>query len=251
MINYFWGGGILYFSLQESIFVKFLQQFRDPLISLLLVSALASVAVGSYDDAFSITLAIVIVSLVAFIQEYRSEKSLEQLNKLMPLRCRCLRDGNVVEIYAKELVPGDIVKLTTGDKVPADLRLLTTSGLEIDESSLTGEMHPVSKHTEAIPISIIERIDHEDQKEVHHAKIVPSFDEEMGNISRDTLIPGKGIHLADRLNSAFMGTLVRAGNATAIVIGTGKSTEFGALFSQMQDVQQRRTPLQVNFKPIN
>lgn len=158
-------------------------QFKEPLIVMLLVSAGVSLLMGQFDDAFSITLvcaphaahiqAIIIVVSVAFVQEYRSEKSLEALNRLMPHRCHCMRDGIVTEIMARELgvhivyaclctVPGDIVIFRVGDRVPADVRLIEVRrlwrraahaqavDLEVDESSLTGEMAPRSKHTRPI-----------------------------------------------------------------------------------------------------
>jgi Ca2+-transporting ATPase len=94
---------------------------------------------GNIDDAVSITVAVLIVLTVGFIQERRSEKSLEALNKLVPHYCHLLRDGKQLHLLANELVPGDIVTFTTGDRVPADVRMLTTVDLEVDESSLTGE----------------------------------------------------------------------------------------------------------------
>ena len=94
---------------------------------------------GNIDDAVSITIAVLIVLTVGFVQERRSEKSLEALNKLVPHHCHILRDGRQLHLLANELVPGDIVTFTTGDRVPADVRMLTAVDLEVDESSLTGE----------------------------------------------------------------------------------------------------------------
>ena len=111
---------------------------QDPLILLLLASACISLLLRQFDDAISITVAIVIVVTVAFIQEYRSEKSLEALTKLVPPRCNCMREGKLVNFLARELVPGDIVHLNVGDRVPADLRIYEAIDMEIDESSFTG-----------------------------------------------------------------------------------------------------------------
>lgn len=94
---------------------------------------------GNIDDAVSITVAVLIVLTVGFVQERRSEKSLEALNKLVPHHCHLLRDGKQLHLLANELVPGDIVTFTTGDRVPADVRMLAAVDLEVDESSLTGE----------------------------------------------------------------------------------------------------------------
>lgn len=156
---------------EEPLWLKFVGQFKDPLIGLLLASAAVSVVVRQYDDAVSISLAVVIVSTVAFVQEYRSEKSLAELTKLIPPQCNCLRDGRLVRLEARDLVPGDIVVLTTGDRVragahlarrgwqgsvwatlpgvawqvPADCRLLAATDLLVDESSLTGESEMMDK----------------------------------------------------------------------------------------------------------
>lgn len=94
---------------------------------------------GNIDDAVSITVAVLIVLTVGFVQEQRSEKRLEALNKLVPHHCHLLRDGKRLHLLANELVPGDIVTFTTGDRIPADVRILAAVDLEVDESSLTGE----------------------------------------------------------------------------------------------------------------
>lgn len=187
--------------------IKFFGQFKDPLIMLLMASGLVSVIMGHTDDAISIAVAITIVVTVAFVQEYRSEKTLEALKELVPPRCRAVRDGQTVEIFAKELVPGDIVLVQVGDRVPADARLIEAIDLEVDESNLTGETLPVVKHTSAI-------------KNAH-------------------LHP-----IAERKNIIYMGTLVRAGRGRAVVFGTGSRTEFGLVFDVMHKVEERKTPLQ-------
>lgn len=104
---------------------------------------------GNIDDSVSITVAVLIVLTVGFVQERRSEKSLEALNKLVPHHCHILRDGRELHLLANELVPGDIVTFTTGDRVPADVRLITAVDLEVDESSLTGETDARKKSVEA------------------------------------------------------------------------------------------------------
>ncbi|MEQ2281310.1 ATPase, P-type (transporting), HAD superfamily, subfamily IC [Ameca splendens] len=181
--------------------------FKDPLILLLLASAVISVIMHQFDDAISITVAIIIVVTVAFVQEYRSEKSLEELGKLVPPECHCIRDGHLEHLLARELVPGDTVCLSVGERVPADLRLFEASDLSIDESSLTGETHPSSKSTSPQQ-------------------------------------PASNGDMASRSNIAFMGTLVRCGKAKGIVIGTGESSEFGEVFKMMQAEEAPKTPLQ-------
>ena len=198
----------------EPIYMKFLEQFKQPLILLLLGSASVSVLMGQWDDAFSITLAIVIVVSVAFVQEYRSEKSLEALEKLVPHYCHVLREGHYISMLGSELVPGDLVKITMGDRVPADLRLIKTVDLEIDESNLTGETKPSRK----------------------------SFESLSGNIV------GEAFPITERANSAFMGTLVRGGNGLGVVVATGISTEFGHIWTMIREMDDKKTPLQVKME---
>ncbi|XP_071423225.1 calcium-transporting ATPase type 2C member 2 [Pithys albifrons albifrons] len=189
----------------ESIWKKYLDQFKSPLILLLLGSALVSVLTKEYEDAASITMAVLIVVTVAFIQEYRSEKSLEELNKLVPPECNCLREGKLQHLLARELVPGDIIYLSVGDRVPADLRLIEVTDLLVDESSFTGEAEPCNK-TDSVLL-------------------------EAGDIT--TLS-----------NVVFMGTLVRHGKGKGVVIGTGENSQFGEVFKMMQAEETPKTPLQ-------
>ncbi|NWU61316.1 AT2C2 ATPase, partial [Pterocles burchelli] len=189
----------------EPIWKKYLDQFKNPLILLLLASALVSIITKEYEDAASITMAVLIVVTVAFIQEYRSEKSLEELNKLVPPECNCLREGKLQHLLARELVPGDIIYLSVGDRVPADLRLIEVTDLLVDESSFTGEAEPCNK-TDSVLL-------------------------EAGDIT--TLS-----------NVVFMGTLVRYGKGKGVVIGTGENSQFGEVFKMMQAEETPKTPLQ-------
>uniref|UniRef100_A0A667YXN7 Calcium-transporting ATPase n=1 Tax=Myripristis murdjan TaxID=586833 RepID=A0A667YXN7_9TELE len=179
----------------EPLWKKYISQFKDPLILLLLASAVISVLMHQFDDAISITV------------EYRSEKSLEELGKLVPPECHCIREGKLEHLLARELVPGDTVCLSVGERVPADLRLYEATDLCVDESSLTGETTPCSKSTSHQPAAT------------------------NGDI-------------ASRSNLAFMGTLVRCGKAKGIVIGTGENSEFGEVFKMMQAEEAPKTPLQ-------
>ncbi|NXR07092.1 AT2C2 ATPase, partial [Semnornis frantzii] len=189
----------------EPIWKKYLDQFKNPLILLLLASALVSVITKEYEDAVSITAAVLIVVTVAFIQEYRSEKSLEELNKLVPPECNCLREGKLQHLLARELVPGDIIYLAVGDRVPADLRLIEVTDLLVDESSFTGEAEPCNK-TDSVLLE-----------------------------ARD---------ITTLSNIVFMGTLVRCGKGKGIVIGTGEKSQFGEVFKMMQAEETPKTPLQ-------
>ena len=197
---------------EEPIWRKYLEQFQNPLILLLLASAFVSVCMKQFDDAVSITIAILIVVTVAFIQEYRSEKSLEALTKLIPPSCSCLREGQVHQFYARDLVPGDVVLLNLGEKVPADIRLFETVELSVDESSFTGEAEPVTKQI---------------KKDTSSGDSEPTLE-----------------------TMAYMGTLVRCGSGKGIVVCTGDRTNFGSLFRLMQSVETPKTPLQENMDTL-
>jgi Ca2+-transporting ATPase len=151
------------------------------------------------------------VPAVAFVQERRSEESLEALAKLVPHHCQIVRSGAPVSALANALVPGDLVTFSTGDRVPADVRLCAAQGLELDESSLTGETRARRKGAAAC---------------------------------------APGLALAERTCVAYMGTLVRAGRGQGVVVATGKATEFGAIFSMMEEVEEKRTPLQLRMDEL-
>ncbi|KAF9047497.1 Ca-transporting ATPase [Panaeolus papilionaceus] len=204
----------------EPLWLKFAKTiYESPLILLLCGSATVSAIMGNVDDAVSITVAVLIVLTVGFVQERRSEKSLEALNKLVPHHCHVIREGEAIHVLANELVPGDLVKFGMGDRIPADIRLVEAVDLEVDESSLTGE-------TEAR------------KKDASMCK----FD--------NGALTGEPVALADRTCITYMGTLVRNGRGQGIVIATGVETEFGVIFSMMQDVEEKRTPLQLNMDEL-
>jgi P-type Ca2+ transporter type 2C len=200
----------------EPLFIKFIKTiYETPLILLLCGSALVSAVMGNIDDAVSITVAVLIVLTVGFVQEQRSEKRLEALNKLVPHHCHLLRDGKQLHLLANELIPGDIVTFTTGDRIPADVRILSAADLEVDESSLTGETDARIKGVEPCAL---------------------------------------GVPMAERSSIAHLGTLVKngkifrfclvcrawadvwQGRGTGIVVATGAQTEFGVVFTMVQDV---------------
>ncbi|KAG8952440.1 High affinity Ca2+/Mn2+ P-type ATPase-like protein [Tulasnella sp. 424] len=206
----------------EPAYIKFAKNiYESPLILLLFASAFVSAVMGNIDDAVSITIAIFIVLTVGFVQESRSEKSLESLNKLVPHHCHIIRDGQQYHVLANELVPGDVVKFSVGDRVPADIRLVSAVDLEIDESNLTGETRPARKDTEPVPGN--------------------------GDVMGLASVP---VGPSERTCIAFMGTLVRSGRGSGVVVGTGKDTEFGIIFEMMQDVSEKRTPLQLSMDEL-
>jgi len=153
--------------------------------------------------------AVVIVTIVAFVQEYRSDQSLAALSQLAPPQCRVRRDGQVCQVSTCDVVIGDVVELTAGDRVPADLRLVLGVSLRIDEATLTGETRPAAK--------------------THHR------------------VEGPTVELSDRSNCAFMGTNVVQGRGVGVVVSVGDQTEFGAVFAIMRDSTETRTPLQVGL----
>ncbi|KAK0149642.1 Calcium-transporting ATPase type 2C member 1 [Merluccius polli] len=127
---------------EEPLWKKYICQFKDPLILLLLASAVISVLMHQFDDAISITVAIIIVVTVAFVQTEDEEST-----GIKKMAAFTVRDGRLEQLLARELVPGDTVCLSVGERVPADLRLFEDSDLSVDESSLTGESTPSSKST--------------------------------------------------------------------------------------------------------
>ena len=231
---------------------------------------------GNYDDAISITLAVTIVVTVGFVQEYRSEKSLEALSRLVPHYAHLIRDlptassaatenggtspvGSSIEmdeirskspgsasaavkasstVPANELVPGDLVLFTTGDRIPADIRITAATDLSIDESNLTGENEPVAKYAEALRTASGGTTPAPKGTEPPRS---PFYD------APATGAVGADIRLNEQHNVAFMGTLVRSGYGQGIVISTGAKTEFGSISASLQEIESPRTPLQLSM----
>jgi len=197
---------------EKGLIWQFLEKFTDPMVVMLLISACISLLMKQFDDAFSIILAVVIVSTVGFVQEYKSEQSVEKLKELIAHRCVVIRDGQPADILARDLVTGDIVQLATGARVPADLRLFDTTNLAVDESLLTGEVEPSNKQTEPIDSQT-------------------------------------GAMLALRSNMAFMGTSVSAGSGLGIVTAIGDDTELGSIKQMLTDTE-KKTPLQYSMDQL-
>jgi len=184
--------------------VRFLIQFHNVLIYVLLAAALVTAALGHWVDCAVILGVVVINALIGFIQEGKAEKALDSIRSLLSLRAFVLRNGRRREISAENLVPGDIVLLQAGDKVPADLRLLQVKELRIDEAILTGESQPVAKVT--------------------------------GPVAADAA-------MGDRYGMAYSGTAVTYGRGTGVVVGTGRHTEIGRISEMLAEVQELTTPL--------
>ncbi|MEM5883010.1 MAG: magnesium-translocating P-type ATPase [Candidatus Aenigmatarchaeota archaeon] len=198
--------------MEKSAFILFISQFKDPLLLLLLIAALIAYITESVTESIIIISILFVDSLLGFIQEYKAELALKKLCKYIRYRAKVLRDGNLVEIDTRHLVPGDIVLIETGDRIPADLRLIETDELEIDESLVTGEAYPVVKN--ASPI----------QKE----KVEP---QEMKNM-------------------AFMGTLVTNGKGKGIVVATGMKSTFGRVAGYLKS-EEPVTSYQKNIRKLS
>jgi Ca2+-transporting ATPase len=208
------------FHFVRSIADALLGQLKEPLILMLLGSAGISILLGQIGDAVSIAIALFIVSTVAAVQEYRSERALEQLANLVPHTCTVLRDGVVKDRFlARELVVGDLVLLSTGDRVPADCRVVDSVELALDESALTGEHHAVSKTGEGL-VQII-----------------------AGKHGQPSLV--------EQTNVVFAGTLVNAGRGRALVVAVGENTEFGKVASELSGISSRKSPLQIKIDELS
>ena len=192
--------------------VLFLNQFKDFMVLVLVGATLISGLLGEYLDAVTIIAIIVLNGVLGFIQEYRAEQSLRSLKELSAPTARVIRDGVPVELPAVELVPGDVVLVESGDRIPADIRLLEANGLYAEESALTGESVPVSKH--AMPV-------------------------------REAELP-----LGDQKNIGFMGTMVTRGTGRGIVIRTGMDTEMGKIAHMIEQTEAMETPLQRRLEQL-
>ncbi len=175
------------------------------MIGVLLVAALISGFIGEAKDTIVIIVIVVLNAVVGFVQEYRSEKAMEALRNLSAPQATVWRDNEVAVIDATGLVPGDIVKIEAGEIVPADMRLLNTAGLQVDESTLTGESMPTLK-------------------------------------TSDPLAPEK-LPLGDRLNLVYSSTIITAGHGRGVVTATGINSELGRI-AELVEAGEPRTPLQ-------
>ncbi|MBE9553214.1 MAG: cation-transporting P-type ATPase [Proteobacteria bacterium] len=183
---------------------RFLAQFNNVLLYVLVGAAVVTALLGHWVDTGVIVGVVLINAIIGFIQEGKAEKALEAIRAMLSLQADARRGGRSVTVPAETLVPGDIVLLQSGDRVPADLRLLGTKSLQIQESALTGESEAVEKATEPV--------------------------------AQET-------ELGDRASMAYAGTLVTYGKGTGIVVETADRTEIGRISSMLTEVQTLTTPL--------
>ena len=197
---------------KESIIIKFLKQFNDFMIIILIIASIISALVSKmqgendYIDSIIIIAIVILNAIMGVVQEAKAEKSIEALKKLTPQKTKAIRDGKTEEINAEELVKGDIIILEAGNYVPADCRLLETYNLKIEESSLTGENIPAEKDA--------------------------------------SIICKKDIPLGDMKNMAFMASTVVNGHAKAVVTETGMRTTVGKIANMMIQDEAPETPIQ-------
>ena len=196
---------------KKSTLVKFLEQFKDFMIIVLIIAAIVSGAVGIAEgegitDTIIILIVVIVNAIIGVFQENKAEKSLEALQKLSSHAAKVIRNGSLQVIPSKELVPGDIVILDTGDYIPADLRIIECANLKVQESALTGESVPVEK----------------------------SLD----------VINNEKAPLADRINMLFSSSLVTYGRGKGIVVETGMTTEVGKIAEIINETEENTTPLQ-------
>ena len=191
---------------KKTLFMMFLDQFKDFMILVLIAAAIISGVIGDVSDTTAIIVIVALNAVIGFVQEYRAEKAMALLKKMAAQHASVIRDGSPVNIPASQLVPGDIVILEAGKIVPADMRLIETAQLKIEEAALTGESLPVEKHIEPLP------------------------DEHLS--------------IGDRKNMAYKGTIVSYGRGRGIITATGMATELGKIATMLQEEEEVKTPLQ-------
>ena len=197
--------------------IRFLKQFNDTMIIILLIVALLLYFYGyfyshEYTDTIVILFVVFINAIVGFIQEEKASLVLKDLKKYETSTCKVKRDDKIIVINTKELVPGDIIYLESGETIPADIRILSCESLKVDESALTGESVPVQKSSDVLKNNLI---------------------------------------LQEQKNMLFLGTSITNGKSTGIVVSTGKNTEIGKIALSLNEIDRIETPLQLKIKELS
>ncbi|MHA6247584.1 cation-transporting P-type ATPase [Pontibacter sp. CAU 1760] len=197
---------------QQNVFVRFLLQFNQPLIYILLIATLVTLFLGEYLDSLVIFSVVFINAIIGFIQESKALKAIDALSKSMALRAQVIRAGTKKNIDAQLLVPGDVVLLQSGDKIPADVRLIHVRDLKVDESALTGESMAVEKNTAPV-----------------------KADEVTG----------------DRFSMGYASTVATYGQGKGIVVATGDATEVGKIQKSILGAEDLQTPLTIKIRKFS
>ncbi|MGF1540822.1 MAG: HAD-IC family P-type ATPase, partial [Pleurocapsa sp.] len=207
-----YGKNELQFKPGKPAWLRFLLQFHQPLLYILLIAGTVKAFLGSWTNASVIWGVTLINAIIGYVQEAKAEGAIASLAKAVTTETTVLREGQPLRIPSRDLVPGDIVMLASGDKVPADLRLLRVRNLQVDESALTGESLPVEKSLEILP--------------------------------PDTT-------LAERHNMAYAGSFVTFGQGEGVVIAIANATEVGQISQSMNNRVSLTTPLTRKFEKFS
>ena len=209
-----YGKNILEEKKKTPLILKFLLEFKDPLIIILIIAAIVSVIVDKHEwiESMIIMIVVLVNAILGLYQENKAEKSLEALKKMSSSVCKVIRDNVIQSIATEDLVVGDIIIVEAGDSIPADALIIECSNLKVEEAALTGESVPVDKNSE-----YIEKDD---------------------------------IPLGDKKNCLFSSTYVTNGKAKAIVTSVGMSTEIGKIASMLSEQKEELTPLQHKLNKV-
>ena len=194
---------------KKSVFVIFLEQFKDLLVGILIVAAIISMATGDVESTLVIFAVIIMNAILGTVQNIKAEQSLNSLKALSSPNAKVLRNGVKIEIPSREVVPGDIVVLEAGDLVVADGRIIESFSLQVNESALTGESESVNKF--------------------------------------EDMINKEEVALGDQKNMVFSSSLVTYGRALIVVTNTGMTTELGKIATLMEQTKEKKTPLQITL----
>lgn len=198
---------------KRSMFMRFIDQFKDFMIIVLIVAAvLSGVVANEWTDAAIIMIVVLLNAILGVIQEARSEAAIDALKEMSTPNAHVRRGGAILEIPSTDIVPGDVVLLEAGDVVPADMRLAKTASLKVEESALTGESVPVEKDSD--------------------------------------ILKADDVALGDRVNMAYANTNVTYGRAEGIVVGTGMKTEVGKIATMLNNADETATPLKENLNQL-